>query len=331
MKKALKQVLKQGLWILFAVFLLTGIKTEAAAQKNIGDCLTYIPLEMVWNNEQIDITGCLVNTSDIYDIYELESVNLSIYDSEGTFMFNISLDDMYTKNIVLSPGGLREFTISVAGRLQAEQYSLDKGFLADMSASFTYDKCGGKNCRQCGGAPSVSQPTAADLNAEMEALMQNKPQMNLSCTYCGGDGYLDTSCNTCGGSGTVINPRITMFVATLPCPDCIGGYPQCGYCTFGIISNPNYEKEQKAWTEKRHDIWHQMGYSDQDIKRMEIEEAKAFLADYTPVESLCASCNGSKKCWRCGGSQYVYSGMGISACTKCTDGTCTVCGGTGLR
>lgn len=323
-----------------AVIMMAGIGIDAmAAQTDMNNCLVYYPVEMTWDNKQVNISGYLDNTSSTYDIYELEDAELSIYDSNGKYAFTVYIDDMFLEGIVLSPGETREFNITVSGSIQDTGYQFTNGFYAFITASFTYQKCNGKNCKICGGTQQntvqnnsgKAQTGKYTLEAEMEELMKNKPSMTTRCTYCGGDGKLDILCDSCKGSGYKAIPGITMFTASVPCPDCKDGYQECTNCFLGLMINPDYESEQKAWTEKRHEIWHQMGYSDAQIKRMEIEEAKIFLDNYEPVPSPCVSCKGSKKCWMCNGSRRFFNGFKYQECTKCIDGTCTTCGGTGQR
>ncbi len=336
----MKAIWKMWLGIFMVVMMMTGMGIDAmAAQTDINNCLVYYPTEMTWDDKQVNISGYLGNTSSAYDIYELEDAELSIYDSSGKYAFTVNIADMSLKDIVLSPGGTREFNITVSGNIQEIGDQFTNGFYAFISASFTYQKCSGRNCKICGGTQQNSvqsntnkkQSSKDSLEAQMDELMNNKPSISISCSYCGGDGKLDKLCNSCKGSGYKAIPGITMFAASVPCPDCKDGYQQCTHCFLGMMINPDYEAEQKAWTEKRHDIWHQMGYSDAQIRRMEIEEAQAFLDNYEPVPSPCSSCNGSKKCWMCNGSHRFFNGFRYQDCTKCIDGTCTACGGTGQR
>ncbi|MDE6619639.1 MAG: hypothetical protein K2K74_03940 [Lachnospiraceae bacterium] len=329
---------KMWLGIFMAVIMMTGMGIDAkAAQADINNCLVYYPVEMTWDEKQVNISGSIGNTSDTYDIYELEDAELSVYDSSGNYAFTVYMDDASLEGIVLSPGETREYGITVSGSIQNIGYRFSNGFYAFFAASFTYQKCGGRNCKICSG---TQQNTVSDnsglagrdaLNAEMRELMNNKPSMTIPCTYCGGDGKLDKRCESCNGSGRQAIPGITMFSAFVPCSDCRDGYQICAHCTFGMMFNPDYNEEQEAWTEKRHDIWCRMGYSDAEIRRMEIDEAKAYIDSYEPVPSPCPSCNGSKKCWMCHGSHQFFNGYGYQDCTKCTDGTCTTCGGTGQR
>jgi len=187
------------------------------------------------------------------------------------------------------------------------------------------------------------------IQDELNYLSANRPQAIISCPYCGGSGRESSPCKSCGGSGQVPIPGVTAFAAFVPCSDCRGGgYAVCGQCTFGTITNPNYDAESAAWTERRHELWALLGYSDDEIHRMEIEEAQNYLgidsnsgnflgdgygdsaASETPP-GLCRVCYGSGDCPNCGGDgfyQNMFTGEQI-ACPNCSDGLCWKCGGSG--
>lgn len=189
----------------------------------------------------------------------------------------------------------------------------------------------------------------AAIQEELNYLAANRPKMLMDCTFCGGSGRDGAPCSTCGGSGRVLIPGITMFTAFAPCSDCRGGgYAICSHCTFGTMKNPNYDAESTEWTEKRHTLWHQMGYSDEEIRRIEIDEANAILGndsaggysygggyDYSisndTVPGICRVCYGTGNCHTCGGDR-LYRNMFTGEqqeCPNCTDGRCWKCGGTG--
>ena len=200
--------------------------------------------------------------------------------------------------------------------------------------------------------PATPETPKVDTTAiwdELNYLAANRPKVLIDCKSCGGSGRTGVPCATCGGSGQIPIPGVTMFAAFTPCSDCRGdGYAICGQCTFGLMNNPDYETESAAWTERRHYLWHQLGYSDEDIRRMEIEEANAILGNTSGSENsyvggydgditgntvpgICRVCFGTGDCDTCGGDrlyQNPYTGNQLE-CPNCTDGRCWKCGGTG--
>lgn len=208
----------------------------------------------------------------------------------------------------------------------------------------------------------LSEQEKAYILEELDYLAANRPKLLVSCTVCGGDGELDSPCDKCGGSKQTAIPGITMFAAFAPCTDCKGsGYQACNQCTWGLMSNPNYNLESENWTERRHMLWGQLGYSASEIKRMEMDEAQVYIdarsemggnqasSDSLPskVDTSCPICKGSgrRTCSSCHGdkvlqkTQYApdfgYSGGNTSykidiSCPAC-EGTgempCTYCGG----
>lgn len=124
----------------------------------------------------------------------------------------------------------------------------------------------------------------------------------------------------------------------------------CGVEFSKLGTNPNYESDSEAWTERRHELWSLLGYSEDEIHRMEIEEAQALLGNdsssgdsysggyndgSTSIQTspgVCRACYGSGKCHNCGGDglyQNMFTGEQI-ACPNCTNGVCWKCDGTGL-
>lgn len=202
-------------------------------------------------------------------------------------------------------------------------------------------------------APEEIEPSQADIASiqqELNELSANRPKSMISCTYCGGSGRLETPCETCGGSGLIPMREITMFSASVPCSDCRGyGSEICSYCTFGLMTNPEYKAESAAWTERRHELWGMLGYTAEDIHRMEIEEAKAYLGSvsdsgsfdsyesFSDVDSsssvpgICLTCYGTGDCPTCNGDRlYLNSFTGNQiVCPNCTDGKCWKCNGSG--
>ena len=73
-------------------------------------------------------------------------------------------------------------------------------------------------------------------------MMEQSPQMLISCPFCGGSGRSDTECKSCNGSGYKTDPNITMFAAFFPCRECAGdGYPKCSECFLGSYMDPDYQ------------------------------------------------------------------------------------------
>lgn len=199
--------------------------------------------------------------------------------------------------------------------------------------------------------PDIPETPKVDTSAieeELAYLAANRPSVLIDCTFCGGSGRESIPCDTCGGSGRVPIPGVTMFAAFAPCSDCRGdGYAVCGQCTFGLMINPDYETESAAWTEQRHNLWHQLGYSDEEIRRIEIQEAKdilesdsnnilpsdghdGFISNET-APGICRICYGTGDCDTCGGDgfyQNMFTGE-QQKCPNCTDGRCWKCGGSG--
>lgn len=194
----------------------------------------------------------------------------------------------------------------------------------------------------------ISEQEKAYILEELDYLAANRPKLLISCTVCGGDGKLDTPCDKCGGSGQTAIPGITMFAAFAPCTGCTGsGYQTCSQCTWGLMSNPNYNLESENWTEQRHALWGQLSYSTEKIKRMEMDEAQAYIdarsdvggnrdtITTVTVPGICKTCYGSGKCHTCGGDgfyQNPYTGEQQS-CPNCRtrNGLCWACGGTGEK
>lgn len=194
-------------------------------------------------------------------------------------------------------------------------------------------------------AAVVPNLSKADIQAELDLLLANRPEMMIECTSCGGSGREAEDCSECLGSGYRIIPG---GFGLVNCPKCGGeGHQRCKDCAFGSMKNPNYETEEKAWTERRHELWRQMGYSDAEIKRMEIDEAKAALgnggssddviwdggddsfAEIDTPPGICKICSGTGNCPTCDGDRlYVNPFTGeLQTCPNCTDGLCWKCHG----
>ena len=186
-----------------------------AAQKRIEECLIYAADQMLWDDKQVYVNGYIYNDSSEYDIYALKDVELIVYDSEGTFVFSVPLDNNETEKIVLAPGEIIPFNVTVAGRLNAGSYELANGFYADISAAFTYGKCGGKNCIICGGTQQTVQQQTKQigntgagtdiwqdyswLNDYTEYDFGSTPSYETKCVKCDGTGRV--KCTSCDGTG----------------------------------------------------------------------------------------------------------------------------------
>lgn len=199
--------------------------------------------------------------------------------------------------------------------------------------------------------PESPKVDTAAVQDELNYLSKNRPKLMIDCPTCGGSGRESVPCSACGGSGQTLIPGVTMFAAYAPCSSCRGnGYAVCQQCTLGLVTNPNYESDSEAWTERRHELWSLLGYSEDEIHRMEIEEAQALLGNdsssgdsysggyndgSTSIQTspgVCRACYGSGKCHNCGGDglyQNMFTGEQI-ACPNCTNGVCWKCDGTGL-
>ena len=197
--------------------------------------------------------------------------------------------------------------------------------------------------------PSVPKVDAAVIQNELNTLAANRPQVLISCAYCGGTGRVGDACASCGGTGMTSIPGVTMFAAAAPCTACRGnGYAICSQCTLGLIENPNYEADSAAWTQRRHELWGMLGYTEEEIRQLEIEEAQAYLGvssdsgasyggSYSELDTgermpgICRICYGTGDCPTCDGDRLytnVFTG-GQIVCPNCTDGLCWKCGGTG--
>ena len=191
--------------------------------------------------------------------------------------------------------------------------------------------------------PELPKADRADIEAELKLLLDNRPELMIECTSCGGTGRETEDCPSCFGQGHRIIPG---GFGIANCPSCNGlGHQRCRDCAFGSMKNPNYEAEQEAWTERRHELWRQLGYSDAEIRRMEIDEAKAALGDgggdvvwnsgsgdFIEIDTppgICKVCSGTGKCPTCGGDRrYMNPFTGEQqTCPNCTDGLCWNCGG----
>lgn len=190
----------------------------------------------------------------------------------------------------------------------------------------------------------------ASIQEKLDLLLQNRPTMLTDCTFCDGNGNSSTLCERCGGSGSISPPGVTMFQTFIDCPRCGGDkYEPCGHCTFGRMNDPDFETKIAEWHEKRRALWKKLGYSDEEISSMEMEEAKNTLeereepititpsiSDDSPSISggekgICRVCNTTGRCPTCDGNRrYInpFTGEFIT-CSSCTDGNCWKCGGTG--
>lgn len=237
-------------WLLLTVILTAGLGINVrAADKKIEECLVYTPDEMSWDDEQVYVAGYVSNDSDVYDIYALEDVELVVYDSEGTFIFSVFLDNEETGQIVLAPGEVCPFNVTVAGRLNDRDYELEDGFYADISAVFSYDKCGGRNCRICGGTQQETQqpansgagfgtdilPDYSWMNDYTDYDFGSTPSYETECSRCGGTGR--TKCTVCNGTGYMTRTKYgidlgsggTKYETRTKC-GCDNGYYSCILC-----------------------------------------------------------------------------------------------------
>lgn len=244
--------------LLLAVALVAGTGMNAlAAQERIEDCLVYYADEMSWDNRQVYIAGYVYNDSSTYDIFGMEDVELVVYDSEGTFVFSVLLDDDETGEIVLSPGGVCPFNVTVSGRLNDSDYELEDGFYADISAVFSYAECGGKKCKRCGGTQQLGMGTGTgsgsgagtgtgtgyvpDIDAWSDYSWDygwdigGTPTYETICSKCGGTGRV--MCTTCNGTGYMTTTKYSINLGSGSTPyeqkircGCDNGYYSCILC-----------------------------------------------------------------------------------------------------
>lgn len=208
---------------------------------------------------------------------------------------------------------------------------------------------------ESGGASSAGAPEAdtAAIQEELGYLSANRPAMLIDCPRCEGRGEVQMDCAACGGLGTVPIPGVTAFTANVPCSECQGrGLQRCPDCTFGMVANPRYEEQQAAWTARRHELWGQLGYTEEEIRVMEMETAAAYLesagdddfqgggydggtGEMEIPPELCRICLGSGDCATCGGDGYYQNPLTGNqlSCPNCryTQGHCWSCGGSGRK
>lgn len=250
-------------------------------------------------------------------------------------------------NLQTSPPGLS----SVTGQAKNDSAILSGGFSQNTEAQHTQEKQMSRGEERVSFADAAPKVDVAAIREELGYLSANRPDIMIGCPRCGGQGELPVPCETCGGRGSMPIPGVTAFTANVPCSDCLGsGYQRCPDCTFGLIANADYEAQKAAWTAQRHELWGQLGYTAEDIRQMEIEEAKVYLdaadsyntygggygEETVEVEvppGLCRICYGTGDCATCNGDgfyQNPLTGNQIS-CPNCryTQGKCWSCGGSG--
>ncbi len=184
-------------------------------------------------------------------------------------------------------------------------------------------------------------------------MMEQSPQMLISCPFCGGSGRSDTECKSCNGSGYKTDPNITMFAAFFPCRECAGaGYPKCSECFLGSYMDPDYQLKREEWDKQRRALLNEMGYSDAEIDAMDRARAKAYLqaheqmpsefegvfqpSDLADAPSGCNACSGIGTCPTCYGDGLMenpYLGGKLQDCANCRSnkGKCWNCNGTGKK
>lgn len=192
-------------------------------------------------------------------------------------------------------------------------------------------------------------------------VMDQSPQMLISCPVCGGDGRLDTKCKGCNGRGSKALPGVTMFIANVPCGDCLGsGYTKCAACMNGRYLDPDYQAKHEEWDKQRRSLLKEMGYSDAEIDEMDRALAQAYLDTHnqtnpgsnhtlqpvapgsssqskTPAAStMCKVCHGTGVCSTCYGDGLMenpYLGGKLQECSSCrgNKGKCWNCKGDGIK
>ncbi len=184
-------------------------------------------------------------------------------------------------------------------------------------------------------------------------VMDQSPQMMISCPFCGGDGKLDVKCEACNGSGYELIPYITSFAAFSPCRECVGaGFQKCPECFIGNYIDPDYKTKRAEWNQQRRALLNEMGYSDAEIDAMDRARAKAYLqahnqmpsefedvfqpSDIADAPSACNVCSGIGACPTCYGDGLMenpYLGGKLQECSSCRSnkGKCWNCKGTGRK
>lgn len=207
-----------------------------------------------------------------------------------------------------------------------------------------------QQAKAAAGTPSQAEQDA--LWAQYKKLEGEQPEMLIDCTYCGGDGYYDEDCDDCGGSGRQRIPGTSYWSPCITCGNT--GNKPCKNCFFGQMDNPNYEQQYDDWDAERRDILHQLGYTDDEIKQMDMAEARAYVEAHQSVSGGSASggsssggsyqppkgsqscdiCYGSGDCPTCNGAHGYWNPLVLSSwvvCPNCDHGECWKCGGSGQK
>lgn len=240
------------------------------------------------------------------------------------------------------------------------KYRMFLAFMAILTAFFTLgcgyvEHSGLMKADAPGFLPSKAKRAFEQVYEEYLLVMDQSPQMLISCPFCGGDGRLDTKCKGCNGRGNKALPGVTMFSANIPCGDCLGtGYAKCAACMNGRYLDPDYQVKHEEWDKQRRSLLNEMGYSDAEIDEMDRAAAQAYLdahnqagpgsnsiavpggSSQPKAPAMCKVCYGTGVCSTCYGDgrmENPYLGGKLQECTSCRNnkGKCWNCSGIGSK
>lgn len=173
----------------------------------ISDNWGFYPYNLNWTTGDLVVTGYFYNNNEAYDVLQIEDVDLSLYQADGTELFSWDFSgDENIANMVIPADGMVDWVFTISNLSDASidtlrTANLDDGFFCDLSAAYSFIECDGKlGCETCEVWRGLFEGT--DVGYELCPACNGE----RICNICDGEGYYTSKgalkiCPLCDGEG----------------------------------------------------------------------------------------------------------------------------------